>query len=47
MDEMAFEAEDPGTNAVIGVDLDYETIHIAGRTMLIVTASGPAVRGNW
>jgi uncharacterized protein YbjQ (UPF0145 family) len=30
-----------GANAIIGVDLDYETI---GQSMLMVTASGTAVR---
>ena len=32
-----------GANAVVGVDLDYETVGDSGR-MLIVTASGTAVR---
>ncbi|KPJ93961.1 MAG: hypothetical protein AMS18_04685 [Gemmatimonas sp. SG8_17] len=47
IDEMAFEAEDVGANAVIGVDLDYETIPSASGAMLMVTASGTAVRANW
>jgi uncharacterized protein YbjQ (UPF0145 family) len=47
IDEMAFEAEDLGANAVIGVDLDYETISTSSGAMLMVTASGTAVRANW
>lgn len=42
MQEMAADAEDLGANAVIGVDLDYETV--AGGNMLMVTVSGTAVR---
>jgi uncharacterized protein YbjQ (UPF0145 family) len=44
LDEMKEEAKALGCNAVIGVDLDYETISIgqAGR-MLMVSASGTAV----
>ncbi len=38
--EMADEARKLGGNAVIGVDLDYETI---GQSMLMVSASGTAV----
>lgn len=38
--EMADEARKQGANAVIGVDLDYETI---GQSMLMVSASGTAV----
>lgn len=45
IDEMAMEAESVGANAVIGVDLDYETIQLGkGGGMLMVTASGTAVR---
>jgi uncharacterized protein YbjQ (UPF0145 family) len=40
LDEMADEAQRLGANAVVGVDLDYETI---GGTMLMVSASGTAV----
>lgn len=44
IEEMKEEARGLGCNAVIGVDLDYETISIgqAGR-MLMVSASGTAV----
>lgn len=44
IDEMAFEAEEMGGNAVVGVDIDYETIEAGTGTMLMVTASGTAVR---
>lgn len=40
LNEMIQEAEKIGANAVIGVDLDYETI---GQSMLMVSASGTAV----
>jgi len=39
--EMQEKAEAVGANAIIGVDLDYETI---GQSMLMVTASGTAVK---
>ncbi len=43
--EMAQQAQERGANAVIGVDLDYETIEVGGGGgMLMVTASGTAVR---
>ena len=44
LDEMKEEAKTLGSNAVIGVDLDYETLGVgqAGR-MLMVSASGTAV----
>ncbi len=38
--EMEEKATQLGANAVIGIDLDYETI---GQSMLMVTASGTAV----
>jgi uncharacterized protein YbjQ (UPF0145 family) len=38
--EMQEKATDLGANAVVGVDLDYETI---GKGMLMVVASGTAV----
>ncbi|MEE8116757.1 MAG: heavy metal-binding domain-containing protein [Gemmatimonadales bacterium] len=48
IEEMQAEAETIGANAVVGVDLDYETIQIGqGGTMLMVTASGTAVRVAW
>jgi len=40
LNEMAQEARDRGGNAVVGVDIDYETIR---ESMLIVCASGTAV----
>jgi uncharacterized protein YbjQ (UPF0145 family) len=43
--EMCAEAEEKGANAVIGVDLDYETIQVGqGGGMLMVSANGTAVR---
>ena len=41
MEEMQAEARAMGANAVVGVDLDYETI--GKGTMLMVSASGTAV----
>lgn len=41
--ELAENAEHTGANAVVGIDLDYETIGGNG-SMLMVTASGTAVR---
>lgn len=41
--EMVENAEMMGANAVIGVDLDYETIGGGGGNMLMVSASGTAV----
>ena len=40
--EIAEEARRLGANAVVGIDLDYETIG-AGSSMLMVSASGTAV----
>lgn len=41
--EMEAEAERLGANAIIGIDLDYETIGAKG-SMLMVSATGTAVR---
>lgn len=41
LDEMAEEAGKLGADAIIGIDLDYETI---GDSMLMVSASGTAVK---
>ena len=39
------DASSLGANAVIGIDVDYETVQInEGGSMLMVTASGSAVR---
>ena len=44
LDEMQQQAAELGANAVIGVDLDYETIQMGGGGgMLMVSASGTAV----
>jgi uncharacterized protein YbjQ (UPF0145 family) len=40
--EMETEAQELGANAVIGVDIDYETVGDRG-SMLMVSASGTAV----
>ncbi|UBM60234.1 heavy metal-binding domain-containing protein [Marinilongibacter aquaticus] len=40
--EMAERAKNMGANAIIGIDLDYETLG-QGNGMLMVTASGTAV----
>jgi len=40
INEMVEEAEKLGANAILSVDLDYETI---GQSMLMVSASGTAV----
>lgn len=41
--EMADNAKNKGANAVIGIDLDYETLG-SGGGMIMVTASGTAVK---
>jgi uncharacterized protein YbjQ (UPF0145 family) len=44
IDEMARQARDMGANAVVGVDIDYESISAGNsNTMLMVSASGTAV----
>jgi uncharacterized protein YbjQ (UPF0145 family) len=44
LDEMQDEAQRLGGNAIVGVDLDYETITMgSGGGMLMVSASGTAV----
>lgn len=42
LSEMAERARQMGANAVVGIDLDYETIG-QGNSMLMVTCSGTAV----
>ncbi|HEY0970033.1 MAG TPA: heavy metal-binding domain-containing protein [Gemmatimonadales bacterium] len=45
LDEMAQQASDLGANAVVGVDIDYESIQMGqGGGMLMVSASGTAVK---
>ena len=42
--DMMEQAREVGANAIVGVDLDYETIQIEnGGSMLMVSASGTAV----
>ena len=43
LEEMARQAEALGANAVVAIDLDYETVGGSG-SMLMVTCSGTAVR---
>jgi len=44
IDDMLAQARELGANAVVGIDLDYETIQIQdGGSMLMVSASGTAV----
>ncbi|MBA2706209.1 MAG: heavy metal-binding domain-containing protein [Gemmatimonadaceae bacterium] len=44
LDEMSAQAEELGANAIVGVDLDYESIQVGqGGGMLMVSASGTAV----
>lgn len=43
LQEMSEQAARMGANAVIGIDLDYETVG-PGSTMLMVTAAGTAIR---
>ena len=43
LEEMARQAEALGANAVVGIDLDYETVG-GSCSMLMVTCSGTAVR---
>ena len=44
VDDMLEQARELGANAVVGVDLDYETIEIhEGGAMLMVSVSGTAV----
>jgi uncharacterized protein YbjQ (UPF0145 family) len=42
--EMCTEAQNLGANAVVAVDLDYETISFTNSNMLMVSASGTAVK---
>jgi uncharacterized protein YbjQ (UPF0145 family) len=48
LQEMTADAERMGANAVVAVDLDYETLQV-GQTggMLMVSVSGTAVRVAW
>ncbi|MCA1714044.1 MAG: heavy metal-binding domain-containing protein [Gammaproteobacteria bacterium] len=44
IDDMLEQARELGANAVVGIDLDYETIQVQdGGSMLMVSASGTAV----
>ncbi len=41
LEDLAEDARALGANAVVGIDLDYETV---GESMLMVSANGTAVR---
>jgi uncharacterized protein YbjQ (UPF0145 family) len=43
LEEMASEGQARGADAIVGIDLDYETVGQGG-SMLMVSASGTAVR---
>lgn len=43
LQEMIARAQEQGANAVIAVDLDYETVVMGNGNMLMVSASGTAV----
>jgi uncharacterized protein YbjQ (UPF0145 family) len=45
MNELIQKAQSMGANAVVGIDLDYETVGANG-SMLMVSASGTAVKIN-
>src|SRR3954470_7131057 len=48
LEEMECEATQLGGNAIVGVDLDYETVQMgSGGGMLMVSASGTAVVVEW
>jgi uncharacterized protein YbjQ (UPF0145 family) len=48
LEEMVDEAKSLGADAIVGVDLDYETVGVGrGGNMLMVTASGTAVKVQW
>ena len=46
MEELAAEAASRGADAVVGIDLDYETVG-QGASMLMVTASGLRIAALW
>ncbi|CAN5919420.1 heavy metal-binding domain-containing protein [soil metagenome] len=43
LEEMEHEAVQRGANAILGVDIDYETISTGNGSMLMVSTSGTAV----
>jgi uncharacterized protein YbjQ (UPF0145 family) len=44
LEEMVEEATELGADAIVGVDLDYEHLGSEGRSMLMVSANGTAVK---
>jgi uncharacterized protein YbjQ (UPF0145 family) len=43
MKEMQDQAQEMGANAIVGVDIDYETVGGSDKSMLMVSCSGTAV----
>ncbi|MCX7973204.1 MAG: heavy metal-binding domain-containing protein [Candidatus Aminicenantes bacterium] len=43
LNEMAESAREMGANAIVGIDLDYETINLGSGNMLMVSANGTAI----
>jgi len=44
MEDMIAEAQELGADAIVGVDLDYESIGSNDKSMLMVSANGTAVK---
>lgn len=44
LEALAEEAREMGADAIVGVDLDYESIGGNDKSMLMVTANGTAVK---
>ena len=44
LEELAGEAEGLGADAVVGIDLDYSEISGAGKGMVLLVASGTAIK---
>jgi uncharacterized protein YbjQ (UPF0145 family) len=44
MDDLAARAKEMGADAVIGIDLDYQTVGGDNKTLLMVAANGTAVK---
>ncbi len=42
-EEMSQQAKELGANAIVGIDIDYETVGAKGGGMLMVSVSGTAV----
>ncbi len=44
IEDMVAQARELGADAIVGVDLDYESIGSNGKSMLMVSANGTAVK---